>query len=139
MPRDELASRLDRLAAPADATPPPGVFLARVTRRRWARRARVGLPAAAALLVVGLVAFQLLHAREVTDGARPSIHDLPQAAVTPRPDSLAALRDWDGTAELVPAHAAPASLHTPRVREPALRALDGYRARASAPGSDEPR
>lgn len=64
------------------------------------------------------------------DPARP-------VAVTPRPDSLAALRSWDGTAELAPI--ASSTHRAPAGREPVLRALDGYRGRAGAPGADEPR
>ena len=134
MPRDDLSTRLDRLAAAP--VPPPSAFLARVARRRWARRAKVALPLAACL-VLGLVAYEALRMRPVPDSGALHHNPARPVAVAPRPDSLAALRSWDGAAELAPAAA---SAHrTPAGREPVLRALDGYRTRAGARGAEESR
>lgn len=114
MPHDDLGSRLDGLAA-AEPGPPPAMFVRRVTRRRWARRARVAAP----LLAVAVVAIVAWRPWPPSADPQREVAILP--VVSARPESLAALRrrldagdprpgsgGWDGQGTLTP--------------------LDGYRA-----------
>jgi hypothetical protein len=117
MPHGDLESRLAGLAA-VEAGPPPPAFVGRVTRRRWARRARAGVPA----LVLAAALLGVWSSWPAGDRPHREVAILP--VVSPRPESLAALRRGGDAGD--PRPDAGGGGGSPGLR--VLTPLDGYRA-----------